>query len=251
MPTRLPPSSISGATASASALNEYALVRKASSADSRRRGHEVAAERVAGSEGDRVQRAVEAAPALLQLADERLEVLRVVHVELEHVRRIGQPRRGALGHPARAPEAGEHHLGALLLGALGDGVGDAALGQHARDEQALALEHQLRQTSSTFARTASRPAWFTIRSRASTSPCSGVELLCAHNFTLDVHGVADLHRLLEHGVAHPAQGHDPIGVERQQAHGEGQHEQAVRDLLAEAAVRGPFGVGVLRVARRR
>ena len=32
--------------------------------------------------------------------------------------------------------------GALLLGALGDRVGDAALRQHARDEQALAVEHQ-------------------------------------------------------------------------------------------------------------
>ena len=73
-----------------------------------------------------MQGAVEAAPALPELADQRLEVLGVVHVELEHVRRIGQPRRGPLGHPARAAEAGEHHLGALLLGALGDRVGDAA-----------------------------------------------------------------------------------------------------------------------------
>ena len=85
-----------------------------------RRGHEVAAQGVAGSEGDRVKSAVEATPALPQLADEHLEVLRVVHVELEHVRRIGEPRRGALGHPSRAPEAGEHDLGSLLLRALGD-----------------------------------------------------------------------------------------------------------------------------------
>jgi hypothetical protein len=35
-----------------------------------------------------------------------------------------------------------------------------------------------------------------------------------------VHGVADLHRLLEHGVADAAQRHDALGVERQQADGE-------------------------------
>ena len=88
-------------------------------------------------------------------------------------------------------------------------------------------------------------------SRASTRPCSVVELLRARDLALDVHGVADLHRLLEDGVAHPAQRHDALGVERQQADGEGEHQQAVGDLLAEAARRGPVGVDVLRMARRR
>ena len=106
---------------------------------------------------------------------------------------------------------------------------------------------RLARRSSTPARTASRPCWFTIRRRASTSPCSWIELPRARDFALDVQGVADLHRLLEDGVAHPAQRDDALGVERQQPDGEREHEQAVRDLLAEAAAGGPLGVGVLRM----
>jgi len=69
-------------------LNEKALVRKAASGGLRRRREEVPPERVLRSEGDRVKRAVEAAPARFELAGQRLEVLGLVHVELEHVGRI-------------------------------------------------------------------------------------------------------------------------------------------------------------------
>ena len=63
--------------------------------------------------------AVEAAPALVELARSGAEVGGVGDVELEDVGRCGQ----ALGHPlgqAHGPaERGEHDLGALLLGAAG------------------------------------------------------------------------------------------------------------------------------------
>src|SRR5207237_1318344 len=61
-----------------------------------RRGEEVAAERVARDEGDRVDEAVEPPPALLDLGRGRLELLGVVDVELEHVRLGGQAPRDAL-----------------------------------------------------------------------------------------------------------------------------------------------------------
>ena len=54
----------------------------------RRRVEEVAAERVLGREGDRVQDAVDAAPALAQVVGDGLEVLGLVDVELEHVGRL-------------------------------------------------------------------------------------------------------------------------------------------------------------------
>ena len=75
-----------------------------------------------------------------------------------------------------------------------------------------------------------------------------IELRSARDLTLDVQGVADPHRLLEDRVAHAAQGDHPLGVERQEADGEGQHEQPVRDLLAEAGAGGPLGVDVLRMS---
>jgi hypothetical protein len=46
---------------------------------------------------------------------------------------------------------------------------------------------------------------------------------------------------------HPAQRDHTVGVERQEAHREGEHEQPVRDLLAEARAGGPLGIDVLRV----
>ena len=60
----LAPDFISGASAAASALNENALVWKACDRALRRGGHEAAAECVLGRERDRVQRAVDLAPAL-------------------------------------------------------------------------------------------------------------------------------------------------------------------------------------------
>ncbi len=90
----------------------------------RRRVEEVAAERVLGRERDRVQDAVEAAPALAQVVGDGLEVVGVVDVELEHVGRLRQLGRRPLGHPLDAAERGEHHLGAGLLGLARDLVRD-------------------------------------------------------------------------------------------------------------------------------
>jgi hypothetical protein len=103
---------------------------------------ELAAERVLGRVGDRVQDPVEASPARLELPRDRGEVGLAVDVELEDVGGLGQPLRGALGEPPRATEAGEHHLGAGQLRLARDREGDAAAGDHPGDQQALAVEHQ-------------------------------------------------------------------------------------------------------------
>ena len=69
----------------------------------------------------------------------------LVHVELEHVDGLGQPLRRALGHPPAAPEARQHDRGALLLRLRGGVEGDRVLGDHAGDQQPLAVEdHSLR-----------------------------------------------------------------------------------------------------------
>ena len=68
------------------------------------------------------------------------EVLVAVDVELEHVGRSAAAARGALGHPPHAAEARQHHLGARVLGPLGDREGDAAPVDDAGDQDPLALE---------------------------------------------------------------------------------------------------------------
>jgi hypothetical protein len=75
----------------------------------------------------------------------------------------------------------------------------------------------------------------------------GIELPRARDLTFHVQGVTDLHRLLEDGVADPAQRDHPVGVQREETDSEGDHEEAVGDLLAEAGAGGPHGVDVLRV----
>ena len=86
-------------------------------------------------ERDRVQDPVDLTPSLLQLRCERLQVLGPVHVEFEHIHRLGQPLGSALGHPPHASEAGEQDRRALLLGLLCDVKGDRLLRDHAGDEQ--------------------------------------------------------------------------------------------------------------------
>ena len=85
-----------------------------------------------------------AIPSGVEIGGHRREVALVVDVELEHVGRLRQPGRGALGHAARSPEAGEHDLGAGALRLLGDGEGDALAGDHPGEQQALALEQRRR-----------------------------------------------------------------------------------------------------------
>ena len=84
--------------------------------------------------------AVERAPALLDVVDDGGDVVGVVDVELEDVGRVGQAVGDPLRDPHPAAEAGEHDLRAFLLRALGDGVGDRALGEDPGDEQAAAFE---------------------------------------------------------------------------------------------------------------
>ena len=76
MPTIAPPSSISGSSAALSAFSEYALVWNAVRRALGRRLEEVAAEGVLGREGDRVQHAVDAAPALAQVVGDGLRAAR-------------------------------------------------------------------------------------------------------------------------------------------------------------------------------
>jgi hypothetical protein len=87
-----------------------------------------------------VHRSVDPAPALLELLAQPREVLGPVDVELEHVRRLREALRRALGHRAHAAEARQQHLGAGVLGLLGDREGDAASVDDPRDEDPLAVE---------------------------------------------------------------------------------------------------------------
>jgi hypothetical protein len=75
-----------------------------------------------------------------------------------------------------------------------------------------------------------------------------VVLPSTRDFTFHVQAVTDLHRLLEDDVADSAQSDDPVGIEREQADGEGEDEEPVRDLLAETAAGGPVGIDVLWVS---
>ena len=106
----------------------------------RRGGEEAAAEGVLGREGDGVQHAVDAAPAVAELARDGLEVLRLVDVELEHVGRVGQLLGRPVGQPLGAAEARQHDLGALLLRLAGDLPRDRVARDDARQEQLLVLE---------------------------------------------------------------------------------------------------------------
>src|SRR5438132_5912469 len=103
-------------------------------------GHEIAAKRVGGGEGDRVDEAVEAAPALLQRAGQRAEVLLIIDVHLEDVGGRCHPAGTLLGQAHDAAEAGEHDIGALLLSRLGNRKRDAGWGEDAGDEDLLPLE---------------------------------------------------------------------------------------------------------------
>ena len=69
----------------------------------------------------------------------RVEVLLVLHVELEQRRLLRQPVGDALDqlHPV---EAGEHQLGARFLRDLGDVERDRRVGDDPRDEDAFAFE---------------------------------------------------------------------------------------------------------------
>ena len=93
------------------------------------------------SEPNRVQHAVEVVDMLGQALSQSVEVLLVGHVELDHLRRCGQPPGDGLGDLHGASERGQHDLGALLLRDLRDMEGDRAVHEDARDEELLAFEN--------------------------------------------------------------------------------------------------------------
>lgn len=93
-------------------------------------------------EADGVHDAVELVARADHLGDtltERGQVLLVLHVELQQRCRVGQPVGDALDelHPV---EAGEHQLGALLLGDLRDVERDGRVGDDPGDQDPLAFE---------------------------------------------------------------------------------------------------------------
>jgi len=102
-----------------------------------RRGEEPAAEARLGGEPDGVEHAVQAAA---DAAGERVDILRVAHVELDDLRRrwqsLGRPSRQA-HHP---PERREHDLGALFLGQLRDPERHRRVVEDAGDEDSLSVE---------------------------------------------------------------------------------------------------------------
>jgi hypothetical protein len=86
-----------------------------------------------------VQHAVQPVHVLTHPVGQRVQVLLVLHVQLDHGRGLGQPLGDPLdqGHPA---EAGEHHGRALFLRHPGGVERDRGVGDHAGDEQSLAVE---------------------------------------------------------------------------------------------------------------
>ena len=137
-PPGSPPSGISGASADASALNEKALVRKASAADSGGVSRKSPPSASRGREGDRVERAVDRAPARLELAGSAAKSLGVFTSSSSTsggsgscaaARSVSRRARPKLVSTTSAP---------VLLRPLGHGEGDAAAGQHAGDHEALA-----------------------------------------------------------------------------------------------------------------
>src|SRR5437016_4338995 len=103
-------------------------------------GHEIAAERIAWREGDRVDEAVEAAPALLERLREGVDLFLLVDVHLQDLWSWFHPA-GALLRQAHHPaEAGQDDVGALFLCRVGDRERDAGRGEHAGDQDLLPFE---------------------------------------------------------------------------------------------------------------
>src|SRR5207302_7130778 len=108
---------------------------------------EVAAQGVRRGVGDGVDEAVEPAPTLLQGSGNRLDLAGIVDVHLQQVGDRVHAPGAALGQAHGPAEAGEHDLGALALGEVGDGEGDAGRREDAADEYLLALQDHREDTS--------------------------------------------------------------------------------------------------------
>ncbi len=99
---------------------------------------EVAGDRFARREADRVHQSVERRPALLQGIEGGSDLGIVRHVHVEH--EIGAELRRDLGDPLLEAVAhvGESEFGAFTLAGVRDAVGDRAVGKHTGDQQSLA-----------------------------------------------------------------------------------------------------------------
>jgi hypothetical protein len=102
-------------------------------------GQEAAAQTRRRREADGVQHAVHAVDVGTDPLGERGEVCLVRDIELDDRRRLGQALGDALDqrHPA---EAGQHHRRALLLRHARDRERDRGIGDHARNQQPLAVQ---------------------------------------------------------------------------------------------------------------
>jgi hypothetical protein len=88
-----------------------------------------------------VHHAVQAVDVLAQPVGQRRQVLGVGHVELDDRRLLRQPLGDPLAQRERPAVVGQDDGGALLLGDPRHREGDRLLGQHARDEDLLALQN--------------------------------------------------------------------------------------------------------------
>ena len=99
----------------------------------------IAGQRFFGGEGDGVNQAVEAVPRLAQIGEHAGDFFIVLHVAAEH--QLGAEAFGQLAYAVFefVHHIGKRQLGALLVAGFGDAVGDGAVGNHAGDEDFLAL----------------------------------------------------------------------------------------------------------------
>src|SRR2546421_5075437 len=105
-----------------------------------RGGKKVATQRVRRGEGDGMDKAVQPAPALLERLGQRIDLLLVVDIHLQDLRSRLHPPRALLRERHHAAEAGEHDIGALVLGRLSYGKGDAGRSEDAGDQDLLPFE---------------------------------------------------------------------------------------------------------------
>ncbi len=103
-------------------------------------GEHAAAQAVGRGEADGVQQAVEAVPPAGQRGAGGLQLLGRRDVDLEDLGLDGQLAGRAPGQRQGTAGAGEHDLGALLLGQAGHREGQRGVGEDAGDQEPLAVE---------------------------------------------------------------------------------------------------------------
>src|SRR5207237_10934432 len=80
-------------------------------------------------------------PTGLRRLCQGFDLVLVVDVHLQDFGRRFHPAGTLFGQAHGPPEAGEHDVGPLLLGLVGDGEGDTGGGQHPGDQDLLPLEN--------------------------------------------------------------------------------------------------------------